>query len=592
MANYIFVKTRKTVESTNILQALEQTCNLITPVVIKGKSQNTVEVWPDESHSFYAIQNSENIAKPEKGALIIGWLHQSASDHSDTCSPKSDGSYAIIKNTKEGASFFSDQFGSRALWYYLDDTKLIVSTSQRAVVTLKGSFNLNEETLAWYLSSGSQGPFISWDKDIKQVLPHLEYRFNVTDWYIDSTQKPGMDLPPSGSTKMSDYLELYKSQVTKSLNQIINQYPKGQVLMPLSGGLDSRLLLALSKNVDLDNNLSLVNWGAPKQKGIFDDKVAAQRVASFYKKDLLDMSLPHEIDDYDQVLDRFIESSEGRIDHFNAFADGYKMWNEFFQSGYRMIIRGDIPFTEGLDINPIQARAHQGLELFTDYANSIDFSLKKYIDLQNEYVMKRLDGESLIRWRDRLYTSWRLPIVISAFSDQISGFTESRSPMLSWSLFNLYMGLPDKDKGDKLHIKKLWQKYDRSRVSSNAVGSLRSMDSYFNNKKGQKYLLDKLALLIEDKYLSSSLVESVHEVLSKQEFLSLEKQHSAVSKKALVSQKIQTLLSNHLPALPKAYLKSKRSKKLSVITIAYRMVLAEKVITMYESDAKSIKGSV
>lgn len=591
MANYIFIKTRQALESSKMLQELEQVCSLLTPVAIKGKSQDTVEVWPDDLSSFYAIQNSDSVAKPEQGALIIGWLHQSDSNKSGACNSEADGSYAIIKNTENEISFFSDQFGSRTLWYYFDDTKIIVSTSQRAVVALKGSFSFNEETLAWYLSSGSQGPFISWDQDIKQVLPNLEYKLDIIDWYLDSKQKPGMDIPPSGSTKMSDYLNLYQNQVSESLNQIIHEYPKDQVLMPLSGGLDSRLLLALSNNADLDDELTLVNWGVPKQKGVFDDKVAAQRVARFYKKNLLDMSLPNVIDNFDQVLSCFAEASEGRIDHFNAYVDGFKMWDEFFQRGYRMIVRGDIPFTEGLDINSTQARAHQGLDLLLDYENTTDFSVKQYIEAQNEYAINRLDGESLIRWRDRLYSSWRLPIVISAFSDLISGFTENRSPMMNWSLFKLYMGLPDKDKGEKLHIKKLWQKYDHSGVSHHAVGSLCSTDSYFNNKQGQKYLLDKLALLIEDKHLSSSLVKSVHEVLSKQEFSSLEKPYAAVPKKALISQKIQTLLSNHLPALPKAYLKSKRSKRLSVITIAYRIVLAEKIITMYETDARKIKES-
>ncbi|TXD97815.1 hypothetical protein ES754_02265 [Psychrobacter frigidicola] len=591
MANYIFIKARQEVKSSKMLQELEQVCSLLTPVAIKGKSQDTVEVWPDDSGSFYAIQNSESVAKPEQGALIIGWLHQSDSNKSGACNSEADGSYAVIKNTENGISFFSDQFGSRTLWYYFDDTKIIVSTSQRAVVTLKGSFRLNEETLAWYLSSGSQGPFISWDQDIKQVLPNLEYKLDVTDWYLDSKQKPGMDIPPSGSTKMSDYLDLYQNQVTESLDQIINEYPEGQVLMPLSGGLDSRLLLALSNNADLDDKLSLVNWGVLNQKGIFDDKVAAQRVANFYKKNLLDMSLPTEISAYDQVLDHFSEASEGRIDHFNAFTDGFKMWDEFFQRGYRMIIRGDIPFPAGLCLDEFQVRTMMGLELFSDYSNMNDFNVKEYSEPQKEYLTKRLEGESLIRWRDRTLTDIRVPIVMAAYSHQISAFAENRTPMMSWSLFKLYMGLPDKEKGDKLHIKMLWQKYDRSGVPSHAVGSLRSMDSYFNNKEGKKYLLDKLALLIEGKYLSSSLVDSVHEILSKQEFSSLEQQHTAVSKKALVSQKIQTLLSNHLPALPKAYLKSKRSKKLSVITIAYRIVLAEKIITMYGTDARQIKES-
>ncbi|WP_201530073.1 hypothetical protein [Psychrobacter frigidicola] len=592
MAQYLFVKNRKSIESSEMLQKLEQVCSLLTPTTIKGKSQNTVEVWPEDSSSFYAIQNSESVAKPEQGALIIGWMQQLDSKKADICDSEADGSYAVVKNTKHGVSFFSDQFGSRTLWYYCDESTLIISTSQRAIVALKGGFNFNEEALAWYLSSGNQGPFISWDQDVKQVLPHLEYKLNIIDWRLGSKQKPGIDLPPSGSTKMNDYPKLYQSEVTTSLDQIISSYPEGQVLMPLSGGLDSRLLLALSKKADLDDKLTLVNWGVVNREEVFDDKVAAQRVADFYGKDLLDMSLPAQIDSYDQVLDSFVEASEGRIDHFNAFTDSFKMWDKFFQSGYRMIIRGDIPFTEGLDINTFQARAHIGLEPFKDYANISEFPVRKYIKLQNEYEVKRLDGESLIRWRDRLYASWRVPMVISAFSNQISGFTENRSPMLSWSLFKLYMGLPDKDKGNKTHIKKLWEKNDKSGVSCYAVGSLNDLNSLFENKRGNQYLIDELAAYEKDSRFSSELIMSIRDKLAEREYnstVSKSKQILSKAKPALVAAYSQ--LNDNIPLLLKSYIRSKRVKNLSATTLAYRIVLAEKIITMYESDAKQLKVS-
>ena len=583
MAQYIFVKTRSSIKSEKTLQELEQVCSLLTPVTIKGKSQDTVAVWPGVGNAFYAIQNSESVAKPEQGALVIGWVQESDRSKSHDYNSEANGSYAIIKNTKDEVSFFSDQFGSRTLWYYFDEDRLIVSTSQRAIVAMKGSFQLNEESLAWYLSSGCQGPFISWDQNIKQVLPNLEYSLNVSDWNFSSAQKSGMELPPSGSTKMSDYLDLYEKEVTASLDQVINSYPKEQVLLPLSGGLDSRLLLALSKNAGLDEKVSLVNWGVPNQQGVFDDKAAARCVAGFYGKNLLDMSLPTQVDSYNHVLDRFVEASEGRIDHFNAFADGFEMWTEFFQRGYRMIVRGDIPFTEGLDLDAVQARAHIGLNLFTDYSNTEDLHIKKYIELQGEYEITRLNGESLIRWRDRLYTSWRVPMVISAFSNQISGFTENRSPMLSWTLFKLYMGLPDKDKGNKIHIEKLWKKHDHSGVSTNAISSLRSLNSYFDSDNGRNYLLEKLKYLEESKFFSLGLVKSVHEIYSKQE------NKFPISGHTPVTQKARVWVSDNLPILIKAYLKSKQVKNLSTTTMAYRIVLAEKIISMYASDAKVIK---
>lgn len=584
MAQYVFIKTRHQTNAKKILKKLNDVVDLLTPESIKSTSENTVESWPEDANAFYAIQNSDGIAKPTKDALIIGWIQDLEEDATRKISSESDGSYAVINSSSNEVRFFSDQFGSRTLWYYFDDSKLIVSTSQRAVIALKGSFNLNKKTLAWYLSSGTQGPLISWDQDVKQVLPNLEYKLDLNDWYLNSKQKLGMDIPPSGSTKMSDYLELYKNQVTQSLDQTINEYSKDQVLLPISGGLDSRLLLALSRNANIDNKLTLVNWGTLKSTRVFDDKVAAQCLAKFYKKDLLDVTLPTNISNYDQVLNSFVEANEGRIDHFNAFTDGFKMWNGFFQNGYRAIIRGDIPFVTGLYINRLQIRSKMGLELLTNYSNINDFNLKEYCKLQNEELTKRLEGESLIRWRDRTYSSIRAPLLLAAYSHQISGFVENRTPMMSWSLFKLYMGLPDKEKGDKRHIQKLWKKYDRSRVPTNAVDSLNSMNSYFESTHGKKYLLDKLVEVRKTGHVHSELVDSVHHALSKHSINDVSK-----SKTALARQTVKRLLSNHLPALPKAYLKSKSSKTLSATTLAYRIIMIDKIISMYESDVKYIE---
>jgi hypothetical protein len=52
-----------------------------------------------------------------------------------------------------------------------------------------------------------------------------------------------------------------------------------------------------------------------------------------------------------------------------------------------------------------------------------------------------------------------------------------------------------------------------------------------------------------------------------------------------VRQAVKRLLSDYLPATPKAYLKSKSSQRISATTLAYRIVMIDKIISMYESDA-------
>lgn len=588
MANYIFIKTRQLDESKKVIHKLNEVCSILTPASIKNKSQNSVGVWDQDKTAFYAIQNSEYVAIPEHDTLVIGWLDQSSKCKSRNYDTAADGSYAVICNNELETTFFSDQFGSRTLWYYYDENDLIISTSQRAIVMLKENFSLNEKAIAWYLSSGCQGPFISWDKDIKQVLPNKEYVFDTRDWQLHLKPKAGMLLPASGTTKMSKYLDIYQKQVRSSLKQVIKEYPKDKVLLPLSGGLDSRLLLALSKKSKLSNRLNLVNWGVSKPKRVYDDKKAAKRIAKFYKKPLLDKLLPTEINDYDQVLNQFVEAGEGRIDHFNAFADGFKMWTEFFQQGYRMIIRGDIPFPAGFCINEAQIRQMMGLELLIDYVNINDFNLSKYILLQSEILSKRIENESLIRWRDRGFINMRVPMVHAAFLQLTSGFTESRAPMFNWSLFKLYMSLSDKDKGNKRHIYKLWKRYDKSAVSNKAESSLSSMNSYFDTSLGVDYLLRQLINIKEVGLIDSILIDSVYNKISKQADIN-NLPITRLSIGSIASQRAKSLFSNHLPMLPKAYLKSRIPNNISAITLAYRIVLIDKIIGMYQSDQESFK---
>ena len=244
MAQYVFVKTRN---SSDMLEKLECVCELLTPDEIKSTSSNFIGKWEGASDSYYAIQNSEGILGENNNTLIIGWVEEVERIYKDDINTDVNGSYAIIKNKNNKVSFFCDQFGSRTLWYYLDDEKLIVSTSQRAIVALKGSFNLNEQCISWYLSSGCQGPFISWDKDIVQVVPDFKYVVDTDKWVIDIVEKSGMDLPLPGSVEKTEFLSAYEDKVKKSLKSLVDKYDNGEILLPISGGLDSRLLLSLCK---------------------------------------------------------------------------------------------------------------------------------------------------------------------------------------------------------------------------------------------------------------------------------------------------------------------------------------------------------
>lgn len=580
MAQYVFVKFRDPTASGDALSRLENICRLLTPQSIHGACSSSVAEWPGVPGSYYAIQNSDGIAGPEAGALVIGWITPTAEGQEpQPPGVESDGSYAVIKANAGVMSFLTDQFGSRTLWYYLDEQMLVVSTSQRAIVRFKQRFVPNQAAVAWFLSSGCQGPFISWDEQIKQVRPSFEYVLDTTTWLLELKHKAGMELPPTGSQRPREYRSLFEARVTETLSRIIRSRAPGEVLLPLSGGLDSRLLFALSRQAGVDGDVRLVNWGVPSKNGVFDDRVAAHRVAAFHGKTLLEGQLPLETEDHGFVLDRFMEASEGRIDHFNAYTDGFAMWANFVRTGCRYIVRGDIPFTEGLDIDDASARAHIGLVPFSDYDNLHAFPLDGYSALQNDFDIRRQSGESLIRWRDRMYVEWRIPMVISAFSSIIGGFVENRCPMMSWTLLSQYMALPDRAKGNKKHIEAIWRIHDRTGVPSHAVGTLLPPSAFFSNASGHRFLVDYLSALRREGHFAPALLDALLAQLA------LESGHTADPVPSGFLQTARAWLSDRAPAKLKGHIKAMRPQRLHPRVLAYRLVLADKALQMYGTDA-------
>src|SRR5690606_164628 len=145
-----------------------------------------------------------------------------------------------------------------------------------------------------------------------------------------------------------------------------------------------------------------------------------------------------------------------------------------------------------------------------------------------------------------------------------------------WELFKKYMGLPDRNKGNKLHIRELWGKYDKTKVSESAVPSLKQMNDYFDTKEGKEYLLQGLENVTYAELVGENFIREVSSKLVA----------NKINKKAKISyiSKFKIFLSKKLPPYFKYYLKSKQPMYLSYVTVAYRLILVDKIINLYVSD--------
>ena len=80
-----------------------------------------------------------------------------------------DGTYALFRSNRKSIQVLTDVVATRTIWYFLSDSIFVASTSQRAIVSVLGSFEFNKQVIPWILSTGSLGPVHGWDRRIKRL---------------------------------------------------------------------------------------------------------------------------------------------------------------------------------------------------------------------------------------------------------------------------------------------------------------------------------------------------------------------------------------------------------------------------------------
>lgn len=573
MSKLVFIQYRKK-RVKNLLQKVEEALLNIAPTEIDSKLQLKGFNTPEQK-AYGVLNHHKNLTSNSQ--FTIGQIFEESYDSKKL----PDGSYCRIQFIDNNIVFYCDRFESKTIWYYLDDEKIIVSNSQRAIVSLKESFNLNLKSISWFLSSGSTGYLNSWDNDIKKVTNSKKYILNTKNWDFNIVTTT-YQIKETHFKTIKEFDEVYYNYTKEYIERFFCINSKARFVLPISGGNDSRLLFYVINESFNSDDIELINWGVDKIVKTFDDKAAAIQLSKYYQKTLIDEYLPSRIYEIDSFFNQYVKNSECRIDHFNAYSDHFRIFEKLFHQNYNFIVRGDIPFTEGIDLNEKMARAHIGILKFKDYNNYKQFSLEHFVDLQEQDKcnISRKTGETLTEWRDRLYIDYRIPIVISAFSDIINGYIENFSPMMTYSHFELYRNLRDKQKGSKSHIVRLSKKLDKSNIPFNAVPSIPSRLELFNSAENLDYLIHYLTT-VRQSCFQTQLIKEI--IVSLQNI-------NVVNKKGLTyKNRIINYLSENTPLYFKAKIKAQIKSNLDPLMLAYRIILIDKSIKCYQLDSKLLK---
>src|SRR5688572_14349888 len=137
-----------------------------------------------------ALLNPSAAARTQGTSIALGTLLDPADDWHVPGAPLPDGSFALLRIDDAHVELVSDGVGSRTIWYALTDRELIASTSQRAIVTLLGSFEPNRDVLPWMLSAGTLGPLDGWDARVRRVQPGERVLLDRSRWRLQSTVAP------------------------------------------------------------------------------------------------------------------------------------------------------------------------------------------------------------------------------------------------------------------------------------------------------------------------------------------------------------------------------------------------------------------
>lgn len=184
MSNLIVVCTRRPTDSVLLADAVRRSVAILSPDNIR----------PHEPLVFERERLAVVVANPvagipvHDGAVCLGrmfgpqerwWVQGSAAP---------DGSFVIARHGAHAVELVTDVLATRQVWYVRTDDLFLASTSQRALVALLGSFDLNRDAVTWMLTCGHLGG-VSWDRRFHRLPGDCRLALDRDSWELRVDQR-------------------------------------------------------------------------------------------------------------------------------------------------------------------------------------------------------------------------------------------------------------------------------------------------------------------------------------------------------------------------------------------------------------------
>ena len=413
-----------------------------------------------------------------------------------------DGSFGLLRADEHTLQLVTDPTGSRTIWYLQAEDYFIASTSQRAIVVLARSFQLNPQASAWMLSTGSLGPWHSWDDRIRMVPPNSIVSLNLSSWRLaEDTRQYEYRAEERSEGYFVNELQDRLSDVFAT----IGNYPPDWVV-PLSGGIDSRGIMLWLPD---PKRFKYVTWGSEAANG--NDKSDAVVAASLARKYGLEhryVPLQERIGNPEAFFAKFVAAGEGRITNISGYLDEFRFWEALHADNCPGVLRGDQVFGGPPLRRPIQVLELQKLCTLSDMQAPFSSLANHFPDQRVPEELQRRAGETLDEWRCRAELRFRAPVVRAALNDLKYPYTDVVNPLQFRPVLDLVVRMPDRFRtGKKLFARLVVEREPDVPLAAN-VAIVRASD-VIGEKTTHEFLMDGISTLDSDVYLPAELLRHV-----------------------------------------------------------------------------------
>jgi hypothetical protein len=446
------------------------------------------------------VFNPSRAVSHHECSVKIGSIVEHSAKWYELGTPVPEGTFAILRADAQHVELVADLVASRTLWYALTSEQFVASTSQRAVITLLGSFEPNSDVIPWMLSTGTLGPSGGWDARVHRVLPGECVTLDRRRWCLDAKVAA-----PSYRRETGVGRDEHAQRVAETLDDVgrVLDFEPSRWVLPLTGGTDSRGLLTALLRAGRD--VRTITWGlSSARRRLYDDAVIARKVAEKFNVSNRYFPVNLSKEPREKLLDRFLVAGEGCVEAIPPFVDGFETWKVLHEEGIEGIVRGDQVFGCTFVHTEHAARYCTSLTLLSDLVSPEELASFELSEQRIPRRLQRCEGETLEGWRDRLYEQNRVSTFLAGLTRLESTYVEVVNPLLFARVLECARRLPD----DLRTGKRLWRQVVYSRCSGVPVArrpAVLPLREFVNDTETLEVLIGELELSHDADFLSGPL---------------------------------------------------------------------------------------